>query len=56
MILMAEIAKPFRWRGRIERYGFMTRLIWGWFSVAYFNGIGLNDLRHVFSEEVGYDS
>ncbi len=51
MILMLEITPPFRMKPKAERTGPMTRLIWGWFSVAYFHRCGINDVGRAFRED-----
>lgn len=38
MVLMFEIAPPFRWKPKVEKVSPLTRLIWAWFSVAYIAG------------------
>lgn len=38
IVLMFEIAPPFRWTPKVERVGPLTRWIWAWFSVAYISG------------------
>ena len=35
MVVMFEIAPPFRWTPKVEP---LTRWIWAWFSVAYLSG------------------
>jgi hypothetical protein len=47
MVFMFEIAPPFRLRGKVERFGPMTRVIWGWFSVSYI-AAGVNDIARAF--------
>ncbi len=51
MILMFEVKPPFRAKPKVERTGPMTRLIWGWFSVAYFHRCGINDIGRAFRED-----
>lgn len=43
MVVMFEIAKPFRWKPKAERAGPLRRWIWAYFSVAYI-GAGFNDV------------
>ncbi|BBL70340.1 hypothetical protein [Methylogaea oryzae] len=43
-IILFEWAPPFRWRPKREHYGPMRRFIWGWWSVAWFEGCGINQL------------
>ena len=38
MVVMFEIAPPFRPVPKVEKVGPLTRLIWAWFSVAYISG------------------
>lgn len=47
MVFMFEIAPPFRLRAKMERFGPMTRVIWGWFSVSYI-AAGVNDIARAF--------
>jgi len=51
MIIMFEIIPPFRWKMKIDKCGPMTRVIWGYFSIAYFHKCGINDLRNAFIED-----
>lgn len=47
MVLMFEIAGPFRAKPTIERYGPLIRVIWGWFSLASISA-GFNDVCEAF--------
>lgn len=38
MVVMFEIAGPFRLVPKLEKAGQLRRLIWAWFSVAYIHG------------------
>lgn len=38
MVVMIEIAGPFRLVPKLEKAGQLRRLIWAWFSVAYIPG------------------
>ncbi len=49
MMLMFEIAGPFRPKPVVERVGPLTRVIWMWFSVAYL-GAGFNDVWRAMRE------
>jgi len=50
MIIMLEQDKRggFSKRPYIEVIGPMTRIIWGWWSVAVFENCGINDISRVF--------
>jgi len=50
MVIMFEIAGPFRLRGKIERAGPLTRFIWAWFSFVYLNA-GYNDIARAIRED-----
>jgi hypothetical protein len=50
MIILFEMDRRggFRLQPKIERCGPMARLIWGWWSVAYFHQCGINDVGRAF--------
>ncbi|PKY09816.1 hypothetical protein B1757_13085 [Acidithiobacillus marinus] len=50
MVVILEIAGPFRWRLKAEHYGPLRRLIWGWFSVAYISA-GFNDVAKAIRQD-----
>lgn len=50
MIVMLEIQPPFRMKPQRERFGVFHRWIWGWFSVVYLPGIGINDMRKAYRQ------
>lgn len=50
MVLMFEVAGPFRWKSKVERVGALTRIIWGCFSVARI-AAGFNDIARTFRED-----
>ena len=50
MVLMFEVAGPFRWKPKVERVGALTRIIWGCFSVARI-AAGFNDISRTFRED-----
>lgn len=50
MVLMFEVAGPFRWKPKVERVGALTRIIWGCFSVARI-AAGFNDIARTFRED-----
>jgi len=51
MIIQFEASPPFRLRPKVERMGPMTRIIWTWFSVAYYHRVNINGLFRAFMEE-----
>ncbi len=50
MIVMLEIYPPFRKRPKVERYGPMIRIIWGWFSISYISA-GINEVGEAFRRD-----
>lgn len=52
MILMFEYDNK-NWKHPyiIEKIGPMTRIIWGWWSIAYFSKCGLNDVFKLMSQK-----
>lgn len=50
MVLLFEVAGPFRWKPKVERAGALTRIIWGWFSLARI-AAGFNDISWAFRED-----
>lgn len=50
MVLLFEVAGPFRWKPKVERVGALTRIIWGCFSVARI-AAGFNDIARTFRED-----
>lgn len=50
MVLMFEIAGPFRWKPKLEQFGPLRRWIWGWFSVAYI-AAGFNDVSKAIRQD-----
>lgn len=50
MVLLFEVAGPFRWKPKVERVGALTRIIWGYFSVARI-AAGFNDIARTFRED-----
>jgi hypothetical protein len=48
VIIQFEISKPFRPILHVERFGFMTRWIWGFFSFAIYPRLGLHDIQAAF--------
>jgi hypothetical protein len=47
MVIMFEIAPPFRFRPKVEMFGALVRIIWGYFSVSHISG-GVNDIAKAF--------
>jgi hypothetical protein len=37
-----EIAPPFMWKPRVERYGPLRGFLWAWFRVAHIRGMDIN--------------
>lgn len=35
---LIECSPPFQWRPSVVRIGTLTRVMWGWFAIAYFPG------------------
>lgn len=50
MVLLFEVAGPFRWKPKVERVGALTRIIWGCFSVARI-AAGFNDIARTFRQD-----
>lgn len=50
MVLMFEIAGPFRWKPKAEKSGPLRRWIWAWFSVAYI-AAGFNDVSMAIRQD-----
>jgi len=50
MVLIFEIAGPFRWKPKSEKVGPMRRWIWAWFSVAYI-GAAFNDISKAIRQD-----
>lgn len=50
MVVLFEIAPPFRWRPKAEKAGPLRRWIWGWFSVAYI-AAGFNDISEAIRQD-----
>lgn len=52
MILMFEFSPPLRIKPKLEKLGkktrFGTRVIWLWFSVAYFPRLGINEVARAY--------
>ncbi len=47
MVVMFEVAPPFRLRPKVERFGPLVRVIWGWFSISYI-AAGVNEMARAF--------
>lgn len=50
MVLLFEVAGPFRCKPKVERVGALTRIIWGCLSVAWVPA-GFNDIARTFRED-----
>jgi hypothetical protein len=50
VIVMIEVAAPFRMRPKHERFGVFNRWIWAWFSIVYLPGLGINDMRKAYRQ------
>ena len=48
-IIQFEFSGPFRFRPKVEWFSSMKRVIWLWFSVAYYQ-CNINDLKSVFAD------
>lgn len=50
MVMIFEVAGPWRWKPKAEHYGPLRRLIWGCFSVAYISA-GFNDVARAIRQD-----
>ena len=50
MVLIFEVAGPFRLRPKAEKFGPLRRWIWGLFSVAYISA-GFNDISKAIRQD-----
>ena len=50
MVVLFEIARPFRRVWKVERFGPLVRFIWGWFSFAYISA-DFNDVARAIRQD-----
>lgn len=51
MLVIFEVANPFRGKPKLERFSFGWRFIWLWFSVALWPELNINAMRRAYIRE-----